>query len=286
MRVQNGDERIVVFTGGGETQARLAAGTATGGMRAVDVYAYYESARRALFSDRIVEFLRAIFNDSPLLFQSLTFERGSQQPLHQDTGFVVVSSPLEFAASWIALEDIQPGSGELTFIDGSHRLSEYLFSGKYKHWNAKRDGDQQHADWHDQLHANATRLGLEQKTFLASKGDVLIWAADLAHGGSAVTDPSLTSQELGRPLLPKPDRAVLLQARSCPQRQVRARGKLLREPLLPPWRLAAAIRPPAFPPEPRRPPASGAPWNAARGTRRCRAASAARTRSPDRRALR
>jgi hypothetical protein len=72
------------------------------------------------------------------------------------------------------------------------RLPEYLFSGKYKHWNAKRDGEQQPAEWHASLYENAQRMGLDEKTFVPSKGDVLIWSADLAHGGSPVSDPSLT----------------------------------------------------------------------------------------------
>ena len=77
-------------------------------MRVVDAYVFYESARAALFSDAIVRFLRIVFDDAPMLFQSLTSRR-SQQALHQDTEFVVTASPLEFAASWTALEDIRLG---------------------------------------------------------------------------------------------------------------------------------------------------------------------------------
>ena len=69
-----------------------------------------------------------IFDDSPLLFQSLSFEKGSQQGMHQDTAYIVVDSPLELAASWIALQDVEPGSGELMYYEGSHRLPEYLSS--------------------------------------------------------------------------------------------------------------------------------------------------------------
>jgi phytanoyl-CoA hydroxylase len=37
----------------------------------------------------------------------------------------------------------------------------------------------------------------------AFRGDVLIWSADLAHGGSAVTDPALTRNSLVGHLCPK-----------------------------------------------------------------------------------
>jgi phytanoyl-CoA hydroxylase len=198
-----GDERLLMTSPAVDGFHPLMAGVDSERARVVDVYVFYESAREALFSEPIVRFLRAVFDDAPLLFQSLTFERGSQQPVHQDTNFVVTMSPMELAASWIALEDVRAGSGELAYLDGSHRLPEYLYSGRYKHWNPKRDGDEQHAEWRELMERNAERMGLERKTFLPRKGDVLIWAADLAHGGSPVTDPSLTRKSLVGHYCPK-----------------------------------------------------------------------------------
>ena len=55
---------------------------------------------------------------------------GSEQGLHRDTAFVVVDPPMSLVAAWIALEDVAAGSGELTYVPGSHRLPEYLFSGQ------------------------------------------------------------------------------------------------------------------------------------------------------------
>jgi ectoine hydroxylase-related dioxygenase (phytanoyl-CoA dioxygenase family) len=136
--------------------------------------------------------LTLIFDAEPLLFQGLTFECGSEQGIHQDSAYVVVSSPMELVASWTALEDIQPGSGELQYYEGSHRLPEYLFSGQHKSWDAGRDGMEQHDEWANLLHVNSKRLDFPLKTFRPKKGDTLIWSADLAHGGAPVMDPVLT----------------------------------------------------------------------------------------------
>ncbi|MFL5823823.1 MAG: phytanoyl-CoA dioxygenase family protein [Solirubrobacteraceae bacterium] len=193
---RGGDERLLTHSPASTEYQPLRPGMDTERARVVDVYAYYDSARQALLSPRIVEFLSTVFDDDPLLFQSLTFERGSQQPMHQDTAFVVVSSPLELAAAWIALEDIHPGSGELMYLEGSHRLPEFLFSGRYKHWNPKRDGQQQHDEWQRLIHENARLMGLKHQTFLPRQGDALIWSADLAHGGSELSDPGLTRRSL------------------------------------------------------------------------------------------
>lgn len=158
----------------------------------LDLYASSDAARRVSFADPIVRFLKLVFEDDPLGFQSLTFERGTEQALHQDTAYVVVSEPLRFAASWIALEDIHPGTGELQYFPGSHRLPDTVFGGRFKHWNPGRDGHAVHDDFLVNLEAACVTRGLERSTFRPSKGDALIWSADLAHGGSKIEDPSRT----------------------------------------------------------------------------------------------
>src|SRR5579859_2673048 len=49
---------------------------------------------------RSVAFYISCLKGPALAFQSLGFYYGSQQPLHQDSAFVRVNSPLEFVASW------------------------------------------------------------------------------------------------------------------------------------------------------------------------------------------
>ncbi|NND69578.1 MAG: hypothetical protein HKN19_18445, partial [Halioglobus sp.] len=96
-------------------------------VRTVDDYFHSEASRRVLFHRSIVEFLQIVFEAQPVLTQSLNFEMGSEQEVHQDTAFVTMTSPLKFAGVWIALEDVQPGSGELVYFPGSHRWPDYLF---------------------------------------------------------------------------------------------------------------------------------------------------------------
>lgn len=174
----------------------VAPGTPPARNRIVDVHAVRPLALDILFSPRIVGFLSLVFGAEPLLFQSLTFERGSEQGVHRDTGYVVVSSPMELAAAWVALEDITPGSGELNYYVGSHRLPEHPFSGRWKHWDPGRDGEEQHEEWNRLIHQDAAAMGLPLVRFTPRKGDVLIWSADLAHGGAPVEDPSLTRRSL------------------------------------------------------------------------------------------
>lgn len=156
--------------------------------RLIDLHVNSENAQKAMFAPVIRHFLELVFREPLLAFQSLTFLYGSQQGVHQDGAYVVVSEPLKFAASWIALEDVSPGSGELIYYPGSHRLPEYLFSERYKNWNPNRDGQEAGEAFIKTLQARIAESNLERRLFRPKKGDALIWAADLAHGGAKITN--------------------------------------------------------------------------------------------------
>lgn len=162
----------------------------------LDLYARSRVALEAALAPAIVAFLRLVFERDVLLFQSLSFERGSGDPVHQDSAYVVVSSPLEFAAAWIALEDVRAGSGELEYYRGSHRLPEHHFRGGLRNWNRSRNSIEERTSYLEALHTRSRAGGLPLDRFLARKGDVLVWSADLAHGGSAIRDRSLSRKSL------------------------------------------------------------------------------------------
>ncbi|MFN2624275.1 MAG: phytanoyl-CoA dioxygenase family protein, partial [Chthoniobacterales bacterium] len=88
--------------------------------------------RDLIFAPKVLSFLHLIFERRVLASQSLGFWRGSAQEGHQDSAYVNYSLPMQFAASWIALEDVQEGAGELFYHVGSHRMAEHLYRGKFK----------------------------------------------------------------------------------------------------------------------------------------------------------
>jgi len=164
-------------------------------IKLLDVHAHSEAARQIIFSAPILRFLTLVFERPALAFQSLNFRWGSQQDIHQDTAFVKVSSPLEFAASWVALEDIQPDSGELEYYVGSHELDDYLFADGQK-WMPAPFKAATYDAFIQSLDARSRQGGLRRARFLPKKGDVLIWSADLAHGGSKNASPGVTRKSL------------------------------------------------------------------------------------------
>jgi len=165
-------------------------------MRIVDMYGRSNNALNVLLAPQIKEFLSTVFSADPLLFQGLTFEKGSGQGLHQDTAYVVLDKPMELAATWIALEDISPESGELMYLDGSHKMPDWKFGGNSKHYDPDQHDALEHDEWSKNLIRKGEELGFEKKIFRPNQGDVLIWSADLVHGGSPVGDKNLTRRSI------------------------------------------------------------------------------------------
>lgn len=165
-----------------------------GRTKLLDLFTVSEVARQVTAAALPMRFLSAIFEDVPKAFQQLTFWRGSQQAMHKDTAYVKIdSNPLALAATWLALEDVQPGTGELEYYVGSHRAPDFLFGGVSK-WMESFTAE--HDRFLASLHEDAERYQHRKSSFLARAGDVLIWHSDLAHGGSAITQPDKTRQSL------------------------------------------------------------------------------------------
>lgn len=158
-----------------------------------DMHGYFLRAEELIYPPAVLRFLTQIFERPPVAFQTMTMRKGSQEELHIDTGPLTLTEPMSMAASWVALEDVQPLSGEFQFIPGSHRLPELLHHGTHK----GHHGDFQ--EYHNILQATlrmCEERGLKSETFMAKKGDVLIWHADLMHGGAPIQDQKRTRKSL------------------------------------------------------------------------------------------
>ena len=93
-----------------------------------------------------------------------------------------------FAACWIALEDIHPDSGPLLYAPGSHWFP-FMDAGVVaakappgSRFQRSRGGLAETLCWSER--------NLPTERFIAKKGDVLLWHANLAHGGAPIEDPT------------------------------------------------------------------------------------------------
>jgi ectoine hydroxylase-related dioxygenase (phytanoyl-CoA dioxygenase family) len=163
--------------------------------KALDLHWWSEDIRNIILCDAITHVLELLFERRPMVSQTLCFYRGSGQPLHQDCAYVPYSLPLQFVASWIALEDVIAGAGELEYLVGSHHaLHEYTYPGGYKSASeSARHGSEtlgiaKAVSAHERgIVTEGECLGLKREAFIAKRGDVLFWHANLAHGGAPIS---------------------------------------------------------------------------------------------------
>jgi ectoine hydroxylase-related dioxygenase (phytanoyl-CoA dioxygenase family) len=153
-----------------------------------DLYVNLQSSRLVCMHPKITRFLSLVFQSKVLAFQQLLFQRTNGHQWHQDTAYVVVDTPTLLAATWIALQDIVEGSGELAYYDRSHRLPHYTFSNGKKHHDGNTDGAQYVRDLEEACQSRQLAYG----RLLAKKGDVFFWTADLVHRSHPRTLPPET----------------------------------------------------------------------------------------------
>lgn len=151
-----------------------------------DMHSASETALGLYLQPQLFRFVNLILGEEPVSFQSLYFQFGSEQVIHRDPVVVPTAQPGHLVAAWIALEDIHPGSGELLYVPGSHRLPYFEFSPGEWQFDAYRMGEKEIAaakEWDRRICAER---GLETKAFTPRRGQALVWHASLMHGGGSV----------------------------------------------------------------------------------------------------
>jgi ectoine hydroxylase-related dioxygenase (phytanoyl-CoA dioxygenase family) len=156
-----------------------------------DLYLMSPEVRSLALDPELSTLLADLLGEPPVLSSSLNVERGGAQPLHIDSLHMTPRTPHSLIAAWIALEDVHPQAGPLTFFPGSHRIPLYTFNDGTHH--ASRE---ECADWFDYIDVQIRLRGLKERAFVAKRGDVLIWHADLVHGGRPVADHRRTRGSL------------------------------------------------------------------------------------------
>ncbi len=162
------------------------------------MFAYRHSAEIRKILDKAVlkQTLEFLLGKPVDLFSSINFYQGSEQLPHSDSIHMSTHPEGYLIAIWIALEDITEGSGPLTYYPGSHRWP-YIHS---EDINASGTALKMDPAPYDKYESRITSILKEKqpvaKTFLPEKGDVLIWHANLLHGGSPVTQPQSSRKSM------------------------------------------------------------------------------------------
>lgn len=145
---------------------------------------------------QLLEFLSVLMDGQAKLFQSINFINGSQQKTHSDSIHMTTYPLGGLLGVWIALEDVDENNGALHYIPGSHKLPYFLNSDYDNEGSFFKIGNKSYKAYEEFLEEKVVELGLKKEIFKAKKGDLLIWHANILHGGEPHIDKTRTRKSL------------------------------------------------------------------------------------------
>jgi ectoine hydroxylase-related dioxygenase (phytanoyl-CoA dioxygenase family) len=161
-----------------------------------------DNVRRLALAPRVLEVIAELHGGPPArASQTLNFALGTQQPAHSDSFEFQPDPPGLMCGVWVALEDMDMENGPLFYHPGSHKLPLPSWDRIHEVLGTEIN----RADYADDAEFIAARRRAQRQFFtkLAEesgepeyatirKGQALVWASNLLHGGSFQQDKSRT----------------------------------------------------------------------------------------------
>lgn len=145
---------------------------------------------------RLMAILSSLLGESAEIVNSIHFQQGDEQPIHSDSFYMTTFPVGRLIGLWVALEDIHPDSGVLRYYPGSHRLPYIQNADLDNNGNWFLTGNKGEAEYEEKIKSQITMRKLSEVKHLPKKGDILLWHANLLHGGSKLIDPSKTRKSM------------------------------------------------------------------------------------------
>jgi len=145
-------------------------------------------------NSKIMNTLDFLYNRKCFPFSTINFLKGTEQPLHSDTIHFHSIPQLWMVGCWVALEDMDETNGTLRVVPGSHKWGTYDYSDlNFEDTDELEDGYKlNYRKYENFVRSMIKTKNAKEKPISVKKGQALIWAANLLHGGVEITDPSRT----------------------------------------------------------------------------------------------
>jgi hypothetical protein len=167
------------------------------GRKIMDSFRYSPVADKEFFRrPEMLALLNFLMGRRVVPFQTIHFIEGSEQRPHSDSIHMTTEPQGYLVATWTALESVGAHNGPLCYYPGSHRLP-YVACTDYPSGNTRLTiGAESNKRYEDHVESLLKAHGFERKEFYAEPGDVLIWHANLVHGGSPILSPGATRKSM------------------------------------------------------------------------------------------
>lgn len=162
--------------------------------RAVQLWRKMEAVRKIATHRKVLDTLEMLYGREAIPFQTLNFKYGSRQKPHSDSIHFHSLPERYMCGVWVALEDISPESGPVTYYPGSHKLPAFDYQDISEKFRPTKDlPDSFYYEQYEPFIQKAMEIhGFSPEELIINKGDLLIWSANIVHGGTAIKNPDLT----------------------------------------------------------------------------------------------
>jgi ectoine hydroxylase-related dioxygenase (phytanoyl-CoA dioxygenase family) len=164
--------------------------------RVMDAWKASENVKALALAPKVLAVCEGLYGRKVLPFQTLNFPIGTQQLAHADA-MHFNSEPAGFMCGvWIALEDMDMDNGPLVYFPGSQEMPlptwdqiEGEDTERYPNWDTTAFVQSRGRRYEQHVQKQIERDDLKPDYGIMRKGEALLWAARLLHGGSPQKDP-------------------------------------------------------------------------------------------------
>ena len=161
--------------------------------RIVEAWKYSKNVARLANNKELKKVLKFLYDSKPLPFSTINFIGGTEQPFHSDYIHFGSLPHKYLVGAWVALEKTNKYNGALSVIPGSHKfpLIDYQDLKQKKPLNIL-ELEKNYRVYENYIKKLIKVKKLKPKELHLKKGEVILWAANLLHGGSNVKNKKLT----------------------------------------------------------------------------------------------
>lgn len=160
--------------------------------RIQDAWTFNKDVQTIATAPKILSLLKILYQREPIPFQTLNFPKGTEQTTHSDA-IHFHSVPARFMCGvWVALEDVDANNGPLHYYPQSHKLPIFSLNDLGIRGSHQKDTYEFYPVYEKFLQDLIEQKQLKKVDLSLKKGQALIWAANLLHGGSPILDPQRT----------------------------------------------------------------------------------------------
>jgi hypothetical protein len=186
------DPQLPDFDALAETVVRETSRRLPGPGRLQDAWREIAAVRQVAVHAHVLQLLAFAYGRRPVPFQTLNFTVGTQQKTHSDTVHFDCFPRHFMCGVWLAYEDADTGNGALHYVPGSHRLPVMALEDFGIPGSTYRTRTEISKRYEQALDGYVARMQLPRRVIPLRKGQALIWAANVFHGGEPIQQPGRT----------------------------------------------------------------------------------------------